>query len=278
LCFKAYWNATGKLVFPDRLSQCGNALSNRDRDSVVKLIHLARKAGFLLVKQNREYRITNIAYAIDFCRHTLSRWSSDFLVQLDENAQKLRQGIKEIHATFAAQEQTEQQHAVNLSLKLSNEEVTLSQNATKKILHGEGSPMFIEGFGAVRMTNREIEITRAQQSVLNKFYGEIPRYMMYSIFSHSGITYEESPQIAEWKQSFASPPKKAFILPKILRSYQRDGVLWINHILKHGFHGLIADDMGLGKTLQVLTFISKMNPREQTIVICPASVVYVWKS
>jgi SNF2 family DNA or RNA helicase len=36
--------------------------------------------------------------------------------------------------------------------------------------------------------------------------------------------------------------------------------------------------MGLGKTLQVLTFISKMDPREQTIVICPASVVYVWKS
>ncbi|MDR1367064.1 MAG: DEAD/DEAH box helicase family protein, partial [Puniceicoccales bacterium] len=278
LCFKAYWNATCKLVFPDRLSKCGNTLSNKDRDSVVKLIHLARKAGFLLIKQNKEYRIMNVAFAIDFCRNTLSRWSSNFLIQLDENVQKLRQGIKEVHAIFAAQEQTEQQHAISLSLKLSNEGIVLSQNATKKILHSEGSPMFIEGFGAVRMTNREIEITRTQQSILSKFHGEIPRYMMYSIFSHSGTFYEESPQITEWRQSFASPPKKAFILPKILRSYQRDGVLWINHILKHGFHGLIADDMGLGKTLQVLTFISKMNPREQTIVICPASVVYVWKN
>jgi hypothetical protein len=27
LCFKAYWNATGKLVFPDRLSRCGHTLS-----------------------------------------------------------------------------------------------------------------------------------------------------------------------------------------------------------------------------------------------------------
>jgi hypothetical protein len=36
--------------------------------------------------------------------------------------------------------------------------------------------------------------------------------------------------------------------------------------------------MDFGRTLQVFTFISKMNPREQSIVICPASLVSVWKS
>ncbi|MDR1907102.1 MAG: DEAD/DEAH box helicase [Puniceicoccales bacterium] len=278
LCFKAYWTANGKLVFPGNLSRCCCVVSEKDRNAVVKLIHLTRKAGFLLFQKNKEYRIANVSMAIDFCRSTLSRWSDDFIIQMDENVQKLRQGTKEIHATFTAQEREQREHVIDLSLKFSNQEFSASQNIIKKLLRGDGSPLFVDGFGAVRMPNREIASARVQQSILSKFNGEIPRYMMYSIFSQADIPYEDSPQIAEWKQSFAAPPKKSFILPKILRSYQREGVLWINHILQHGFHGLVADDMGLGKTLQVLTFISKMDPKEQTIVICPASVVYVWKS
>ncbi|MDR2812647.1 MAG: DEAD/DEAH box helicase [Puniceicoccales bacterium] len=278
LCFKAYWTASGKLVFPDNLSRCSGVISERDRSAVVKLIHLTRKAGFLLFKKSKEYRIANVSMAIDFCRSTLSRWSENFIIQMDDNVQKLRQGTKEVHATFTVREREHRDQVIDCSLKLSNQEFSASQNVAKKLLRSDGSPMFIDGLGAVRMSNREIASARAQQSALNKFNGEIPRYMMYSIFSQTDIPYENSPQIVEWKQSFWAPPKKSFILPKILRSYQREGVLWINHILQHGFHGLIADDMGLGKTLQVLTFISKMSAEQQTIVFCPASVVYVWKS
>jgi SNF2 family DNA or RNA helicase len=278
LCFKAYWTANGKLVFPDNLSRCGSVVSDGDRNAVVKLIHLTRKAGFFLFKKNKEYRIANVSMAIDFCRSTLSRWSEHFIIQMDDNVQKLRQGTKEVRATFAAQEREYRTHVIDLSLKLSSKEFSAPQNVAKKLLRGDGGPMFIDGFGAVRMSSREIASARIQQSVLSKFNGEVPRYMLYSIFSRADIPYEDSPQIAEWKQSFSAPPKRSFILPKILRSYQREGVLWINHILQHGFHGLVADDMGLGKTLQVLTFISKMNDEQQTIVVCPASVVYVWKS
>jgi SNF2 family DNA or RNA helicase len=278
LCFKAYWTASGKLVFPDNLSRCSSVTSERDRSAVVKLIHLTRKAGFLLFKKSKEYRIANVSMAIDFCRSTLSRWSNDFIIQMDENVQKLRQGIREVHATFTAREREHREQMIDLSLKLSNQEFSASQNVAKKLLRSDGSPMFIDGLGAIRMSSREIASTRVQQSVLNKFNGEVPRYMMYSIFSQTDIPYENSPQIAEWKQSFAAPPKQSLTLPEILRTYQREGVLWINHILQHGFHGLIADDMGLGKTLQVLTFIAQMNAKRQTIVICPASVVYVWKS
>jgi superfamily II DNA or RNA helicase len=278
LCFKAYWIANGKLVFPDNLSRCGSVISDRDRSAVVKLIHLTRKAGFLLFKKNKEYRIANVSMAVDFCRSTLSRWSENFIIQMDDNVQKLRQGTKEVHATFTAQERENRAQAIDLLLKLSNKEFSAPANVAKKLLRSDGTPMFIDGLGAVRMSPREIASARAQQTVLSKFNGEIPRYMMYSIFAQTGIPCEDSPQIADWKQSFAAPPKKSFILPKILRSYQREGVFWINHILQHEFHGLVADDMGLGKTLQVLTFISKMAPGQQTIVICPASVVYVWKN
>ncbi|MDR1434995.1 MAG: DEAD/DEAH box helicase [Puniceicoccales bacterium] len=277
LCFKAYWTETNKLVFPDNLSRYKNAMAQQDRNSIIKLIHLARKAGFLLHKQSKEYRIASIASAIDFCRYTLSRWHGEFALQLDENIQKLRQGAKEIHATFQANEQEGRDHTIDLSLQLANEEYVIPQNFAKKMLKSDGSPLFIEGFGAVRMAKKEIAITCAQHAILNKFNNEIPRYMMYSIFNLSNIPYRGDPQILEWQQSFASKPLKSFILPKILRTYQREGVLWINHILRHGFHGLVADDMGLGKTLQVLTFISKMDADQQTIVVCPASVVYVWE-
>jgi SNF2 family DNA or RNA helicase len=278
LCFKAYWISNNKLVFPDNLSRYKNAISQQDRDCVIKLIHLARKAGFSLYKQSKEYRITNIPSAIDFCRNTLPHWHERFLIQLDDNTQKLSAGPKEIHATFTARKAENQENNLNLSLQLGNADYIVPQHFAKKMLKSDGSPLFIEGFGAVRMSRKAVHITRLQHAILNKFHNEIPRYMMYSIFALSDIPFKSTAEILEWQQSFASKPEKPFILPKILRSYQREGVLWINHILRHGFHGLIADDMGLGKTLQVLTFISKIDPNYQTIVVCPASVVYVWQN
>ncbi|MDR1303060.1 MAG: DEAD/DEAH box helicase [Puniceicoccales bacterium] len=278
LCFKAYWISNNKLVFPDNLSRYKNTTTQQDRDGVIKLIHLARKAGFSLYKQSKEYRIANIAFAIDFCRYTLPAWRERFAIQLDSNVQKLGEGPKEIRAAFAARKSEHRDDSLDLSLQLSSDDYVVPEHLTKKMLKGDGSPLFIDGFGAVRMSKKTINITHSQHAILNRFHSEIPRYMMYSIFNLSDIPYKSSPEILEWQQSFASKPEKPFILPKILRSYQREGVLWINHILRHGFHGLIADDMGLGKTLQVLTFISKIDANEQTIVVCPASVVHVWQN
>ncbi|UPA28385.1 MAG: DEAD/DEAH box helicase [Verrucomicrobiota bacterium] len=275
LCFKAYWTSNNKLVFPDHLSTKHTVSSKAERDEVVKLIHLARKANFVLFQQSKEYRMTNVPAAVDFCRHTLPKWSSYFELQIDPTVQKLLMGVQNVHAQFLTQVQGED--AVDLTLQLSNDTLTIAPGVTKKLIKGDGQPMFVEGVGAVRLPQQEVAAVRAQQSVLGKFH-EIPRYMIYSIFSQIGTVYKDSEAIRAWKDSFASAPTKPFILPKVLRSYQREGVLWINHILSHGFHGLVADDMGLGKTLQVLTFISKMNPGSQAIVVCPASVLHVWQN
>lgn len=275
LCFKAYWTANNKLVFPDHLSTSNAVSSKSERDEVVKLIHLARKANFVLFQQSKEYRMSNVSAAVDFCRYTLPKWSRYFELQADPTVQKLLMGVQNVHAQFLTQAQHE--HTVDFNLQLSNEMLTVAPSVAKKLLKGEGKPIFVEGIGAVRLPQQEATVIRAQQSILGKFH-EIPRYMIYSIFSQAGLAYQDSDAIREWKASFASAPTKPFILPKVLRTYQREGVLWINHLLSHGFHGLIADDMGLGKTLQVLTFISKMNPEAQAIVVCPASVVHVWQN
>ncbi|MDR2200851.1 MAG: DEAD/DEAH box helicase [Puniceicoccales bacterium] len=276
LCFRAYWMENHRLVFPNHLSRYANVATKLERDAVIKLIHLARKSGFSFYKKSKEYRISHTASAIDFCRYTLPRWHNDFSIQLDGNVEKLCQGPREIHAIFRSGVENGNGFS-DLSLQLSDGTHILEQHFIPKILKSDGNPFLIDGLGAVRMGKKEITAVAAQRSVLNKFNGHIPRYMIYSIFNLSELNYGNDPSMEEWQRSFTSPPNQSLTLPQILRSYQREGVFWINHILRHGFHGLIADDMGLGKTLQVLTFIAKMNGGQSSIVVCPASVVYVWQ-
>jgi superfamily II DNA or RNA helicase len=40
-----------------------------------------------------------------------------------------------------------------------------------------------------------------------------------------------------------------------LRTYQREGLEWLQHLRSHGAGGVLADDMGLGKTLQTIAHV-----------------------
>lgn len=60
-----------------------------------------------------------------------------------------------------------------------------------------------------------------------------------------------------------------------LREYQHEGVRGI-----YKFRGrcLLADDMGVGKTLQCLEWVRRTPKHRPVVVVCPASVKYVWQS
>lgn len=67
-----------------------------------------------------------------------------------------------------------------------------------------------------------------------------------------------------------------------LRDYQREGYQWMQFLLEHGLHGILADDMGLGKTLQTLTHLlaeieSGRNAGKASLVVAPTSVVMNWQ-
>lgn len=77
-----------------------------------------------------------------------------------------------------------------------------------------------------------------------------------------------------------------------LRSYQQDGVNWLNFLNKYHLHGILCDDMGLGKTLQTLCMIASdhhMRAEEfaktgapdvrrlPTLIVCPPTLSGHWQ-
>lgn len=71
-------------------------------------------------------------------------------------------------------------------------------------------------------------------------------------------------------------------LKATLRSYQEEGVAWMQFLRKYGFGGILADDMGLGKTLQTLAHldIEKASDRlnRPALIVAPTSLLGNWKA
>ncbi len=71
-------------------------------------------------------------------------------------------------------------------------------------------------------------------------------------------------------------------LKATLRSYQEEGVAWMQFLRRYGFGGILADDMGLGKTLQTLAHlgIEKESGRldKPVLIVAPTSLLGNWKS
>ncbi|MBI3236625.1 MAG: DEAD/DEAH box helicase family protein, partial [Chlamydiales bacterium] len=64
-----------------------------------------------------------------------------------------------------------------------------------------------------------------------------------------------------------------------LRSYQLEGVKWIERLRMMFLNGILADDMGLGKTLQAICALTQFmqKKRNGSLIVCPTSLLYNWK-
>ena len=74
------------------------------------------------------------------------------------------------------------------------------------------------------------------------------------------------------------PPPKA--LQANLRSYQLQGLSYLNFLSEYGFGGILADEMGLGKTVQTLAFIQHMVESRfegPNLIVVPTSVLPNWE-
>ncbi|MEZ5198233.1 MAG: SNF2-related protein [Bacteroidales bacterium] len=64
-----------------------------------------------------------------------------------------------------------------------------------------------------------------------------------------------------------------------LRSYQKEGLNWLNLLHEMGWGGILADDMGLGKTLQILTFLQNQvkKSKKTNLIIVPSTLLFNWE-
>jgi TATA-binding protein-associated factor len=77
-----------------------------------------------------------------------------------------------------------------------------------------------------------------------------------------------------------------------LRSYQQEGVNWLNFLNRYHLHGILCDDMGLGKTLQTLCIVASDHHlraqefektgaqdvrRMPSLIVCPPTLSGHWQ-
>ena len=67
-----------------------------------------------------------------------------------------------------------------------------------------------------------------------------------------------------------------------LRSYQLEGLAWLQYLRTHSLGGILADDMGLGKTAQALAhvLVEKQAGRLDlpALVVLPTSLIFNWQA
>lgn len=70
-----------------------------------------------------------------------------------------------------------------------------------------------------------------------------------------------------------------------LRTYQVEGVHWLERLRQMHLGGILADDMGLGKTLQAIIALTQSRKEKKaascvlspSLIVCPTSLVYNWQ-
>jgi len=101
-----------------------------------------------------------------------------------------------------------------------------------------------------------------------------------------GVPWKSDTELAHLNSKFAAfdhlePMNEPEGFVGELRSYQKEGLAWLQFLREFGFGGVLADDMGLGKTVQVLAHIQaeKNSGRmdRPCLIVAPTSTIPNWR-
>ncbi len=114
---------------------------------------------------------------------------------------------------------------------------------------------------------------------LSRGHAEVPSYRAFLVDALSSDGVKDA-SFMEALASFRSVDPTVYEPPAALagrlRPYQVAGFQWLSALADMGFGGILADEMGLGKSVQVIALLLARQGSGQTLVVCPASLVYNW--
>ncbi|MCH6256018.1 DEAD/DEAH box helicase [Puniceicoccaceae bacterium K14] len=189
-------------------------------------------------------------------------------------------------------EASDQPDWFDIKLDIEKTDNSLTTKDVELLIDAKGEYVYLEGKGWRKF---EFELDKQQEAIVDElglnFAGsKSEKHSVHALqladAKLAGTEYEKlGKQIAKRAKTIKS--SKPASLPKgmrtELRPYQEEGFKFLAHLSSNGFGGILADDMGLGKTLQTLTWLTWLKhrvPRDETfqcLVVCPKSVMHVWK-
>ena len=158
------------------------------------------------------------------------------------------------------------------SIRNKNKFVQLD-DGTMGILPDEWLQKFESYFGAGEIVEETLCTPNINYSAVEELYEEA----LLSIDAKERLQLYRS-KLSTFDKIDAIEVPKA--LNATLRSYQKEGLSWLNFLDAFNFGGCLADDMGLGKTIQILAFILSQQEKvtiNTNLIIVPASLVFNWQ-
>lgn len=134
-------------------------------------------------------------------------------------------------------------------------------------LHGlHMSGAFVDASGKVRLSRAEVVPLLGVENEHFAFRSADNLRRLAGLLQTRGLTAPELPS------TFRAT----------LRTYQAQGVAWLDLLRESGLGGILADDMGLGKTVQILALIALEKARghlaNPALIVAPTSLMTNWSA
>lgn len=288
LAFQAFWVEPDKKTRNPALGPEAHAAANGnghvssgERAKLIGLAAYARKAHFQYAQDSGVYLMESLVEIPNFLKVTLPLWKRVFSIELDDKTANLLKGTRSIEIEAVA-ERASGDEGLNLRWIFRAGERMLTEGEVSALLKRGGQPVILPNLGIVALAADKWESYSSWRRNIQETKeggGSLLQYLVFSLFNDARLKLTLSPEMEAWRQRVLASPDTPPELPPILRPYQRRGVEWMHHLCEVDCHGLLADEMGLGKTLQVLALLAVRPLQEErpSLIVCPASVVPVWR-
>ena len=169
------------------------------------------------------------------------------------------------------------------SIELDSEQFSLKQflqqyKKQKYILLADGNRAIIDE-GYVRKLERVFKQDKNKKQIKISFF-DLPEIELMLEEKMKGEAFIRHRQVYEGFNELKSQRMRFPQVQATLRTYQQEGVKWINYLYENNLGGCLADDMGLGKTLQTIAMLARIYPKTKapTLIVMPRSLLFNWQN